>query len=189
MNTIKLIVGLGNTGAQYLQTRHNAGFWLLDSLVGASAFQAQRKFFGEVAEYQTLRLLKPSTMMNLSGKSVQAVAQFYKIPLSQVLVVHDELDIAPGALRLKQGGGHGGHNGLRDIIRLCGPDFWRLRVGIGHPGHASQVVNFVLQRAPSSEQQRIDAAIDRALQNLNDIVAGRMAAAMNVLHQREKDGI
>lgn len=190
---IRLIVGLGNPGPDYEKTRHNAGFWLVDEAAwkfGAS-LRAEGKFFGEAgrgrADGEELWLLKPMTYMNLSGQAVAALARFYKIAPEEILVVHDELDLAPGVARFKQGGGHGGHNGLKDIIaRLGSPNFWRLRLGIGHPGDRNEVANFVLKKARAEEQQAIDDALAHALQVLPQAVAGDMAGAMKLLHTAAK---
>jgi PTH1 family peptidyl-tRNA hydrolase len=190
MSEIRLIVGLGNPGPEYVKTRHNAGFWLLDEFAWQQKanFHAEGKFFGEVARVtqpggSDLWLLKPSTFMNLSGQAVVALARFYKILPDQILVVHDELDLPPGCARFKQGGGHGGHNGLKDIIARCGgPAFWRLRLGIGHPGDRAEVVNFVLKKPRAEEQSAIDEAIVSALDVLPRALAGDMAGAMKELH-------
>lgn len=189
MSTIRLIVGLGNPGPEYEKTRHNAGFWLVDELAWQhkAALRAESKFFGEAARATLaagdLWLLKPMTYMNLSGQAVAALAKFYKIAPEEILVVHDELDLPPGAARFKQGGGHGGHNGLKDIIaRLGSPNFWRLRIGIGHPGDRNEVANFVLKKARAEEQQAIDDAMAKAMQVLPQAIAGEMAIAMKNLH-------
>lgn len=189
MSTIRLIVGLGNPGPEYEKTRHNAGFWLVDELAWQhkAALRAESKFFGEAARATLaagdLWLLKPMTYMNLSGQAVAALAKFYKITPEEILVVHDELDLPPGAARFKQGGGHGGHNGLKDIIaRLGSPNFWRLRIGIGHPGDRNEVANFVLKKARAEEQQAIDDAMAKAMQVLPQAIAGEMAIAMKNLH-------
>ena len=188
----KLIVGLGNPGSKYEETRHNAGFLLLDEVArGYSAgFTAEKKFQGETSrvmiDNRDIRLLKPTTFMNLSGESVQAMASFYRIEPEQILVAHDELDLLPGTVRLKQGGGHGGHNGLRDIIKHMGRDFWRIRLGIGHPGDAKQVSNFVLKRAPKSESELLLRCIDDVMREMPNIVNDRMNVAMNTLHVKEK---
>lgn len=185
----RLVVGLGNPGGEYEDTRHNAGFWFVDRLareLRAPAWSLQGKFHGEVARVGELWLLKPMGYMNRSGQAVAALARFYRIEPAEILVVHDDLDLPPGGLRLKQGGGNGGHNGLKDIqAQLSTPDFWRLRVGIGHPRSLQlnqEVVDFVLHR-PSAEQQReIDAALDRCLLAWRDLAAGDMAAAQQRLH-------
>lgn len=186
---IQLIVGLGNPGREYEDTRHNAGFWFVDRVAcrfGAS-LRMESKFQGEVGKAniagEPVWLLKPQTFMNLSGDAVAAVARFYKIPVEAILVAHDELDLNPGVVRLKQGGGHGGHNGLRDMVSKLGANnFMRLRIGIGHPGNAKQVASYVLHRAPSSEQGLIDSVIDAALAEVEDIVCGEHQKVMNRLH-------
>ena len=184
---IRLIIGLGNVGAEYERTRHNAGFWFVDELAAGTraSFRSERKFFGEVArtsvDGQEVWLLKPATYMNLSGQAVQAVAAFYRIAPAEILVVHDELDLAPGDVRLKKGGGLAGHNGLKDIsARIGTPDFWRLRIGIGHPrtqGLAQEVADFVLHPPRREEQTAIEAGIGRALAAVDAIVAGKSDAA------------
>lgn len=190
---IQLIVGLGNPGSEYERSRHNAGADLVTELArktGAS-LALDNKFFGYLARISfhghDLRLLIPTTYMNRSGQAVGALATFFKIPTKAILVAHDELDLAPGIARYKHGGGHGGHNGLRDIIAALGNDnsFPRLRLGIGHPGSAAQVANFVLKKAPSSELELTDAAIDRAIDTLPDAVAGKWDAAMLKLHSHK----
>ena len=188
---IKLIVGLGNPGSEYQATRHNAGFWLVDAIAqkySTTPLNEDSKFKGSTASVniggKNVRLLKPSTFMNLSGQSVSALTNFYKINIEEILVAHDELDIDPGTARLKVGGGHGGHNGLRDIISSLGnqKNFARLRIGIGHPGNAKQVVNFVLKKASNSEQQYIDEAIQETVKHIEAIVRGDWQIAMNTLH-------
>ncbi|TDO96470.1 aminoacyl-tRNA hydrolase [Marinomonas balearica] len=190
MAGFKLLVGLGNPGSEYENTRHNAGAQWIEALARQSqcSLRSEKKFYGEFAKAyiggEECYLLIPTTYMNLSGKSVQAVCQFYKIPPEQVLVIHDELDIPPGTVKLKKGGGHGGHNGLKDIISKLGNnrDFGRLRLGIGHPGHASQVAGYVLKKAPSEEYDKIEKTIDESLRYCNDIVRGDLNNAMNHLH-------
>ena len=188
---IQLIVGLGNPGSEYEPTRHNAGFWFVDELARRCRqdFHAEPRFHGEIARCQLdaseCRLQKPLTFMNRSGQAVGALMRFFKIPVEQILVVHDELDLPPGTIRLKQGGGHGGHNGLRDLISHLGSkEFYRLRIGIGHPGHRDQVVDYVLKK-PSGEHRRlIEDAIDDALDVMPDVLAGQFEKAMNTLHTR-----
>lgn len=164
--TIKLIVGLGNPGQKYDDTRHNAGFWAIDAIAEALGGQwaEERKFSGAVARVAVrgtdLRLLKPWTFMNRSGQSVGPLANFFKIAPEEILVIHDELDLPPGRMRLKQGGGHGGHNGLKDIQAAIGSaNFWRLRLGIGHPGHRDAVVGYVLTKPPKDERKLVDDCI------------------------------
>ncbi len=165
---LKLIVGLGNPGAEYTETRHNAGFWFCERLARELnvSFARESRYQGLVANAraQNLWLLMPQTFMNRSGQSVQALMHFYRIAPDEMLVVHDELDIPPGQLRLKFGGGLGGHNGLKDITAHLGTqDYWRLRIGIGHPGDRNDVVNYVLKPPRKEEAVEIDAALDRAL--------------------------
>ncbi|KEA64606.1 Peptidyl-tRNA hydrolase [Marinobacterium lacunae] len=187
---IQLIVGLGNPGAQYEHTRHNAGAELVEQLAAHqhTSLQTDKRYHGLygkiLIEGQPVHLLIPTTFMNLSGQAVAALANFFKIPANAILVAHDELDIAPGTARLKKSGGHGGHNGLRSIISQLGNnrDFYRLRIGIGHPGHASQVSNFVLGKAPAKERELTQAAIDEALRQLPLAVKGDWPRAMNHLH-------
>jgi PTH1 family peptidyl-tRNA hydrolase len=186
---ISLIVGLGNPGPEYADTRHNAGFRFLDALLASRDIRLRHesRFKGDIARLalggRELWLLAPQTFMNHSGESVASFANFYKIPAAQILVAHDELDLPPGAVRLKRGGGTGGHNGLTDTVEKLGtPDFARLRIGIGHPGSSAQVVSYVLRKAPASEQELIDLAIARARDHINDIVHGEFQKVMNNLH-------
>jgi len=187
---IKLIVGLGNPGPQYSQTRHNAGAWYVNALANAYSIplQLETKFFGHIGrgliDGSDCRLLIPNTFMNLSGKSVGAIATFYKILPDEILVAHDELDIDPGIIKLKKSGGHGGHNGLRDIISSLANcrDFYRLRIGIGHPGDKSQVHNYVLGKAPNNEQNAIEDSIDEAIKHSSDIISGQHDKVMQSLH-------
>lgn len=188
---IELIVGLGNPGAQYEDTRHNAGAWYVERLARRfnESLKQDSKYKGLTGRVridgQDVRLLIPQTFMNLSGQSVAPLANFFKIPPEKILVAHDELDLDPGVVRLKQGGGHGGHNGLRDIISNLGnnKNFARLRIGIGHPGNAKLVSGFVLNKAPQKEQDFIDQAIDEALALTPGIVSGDADKTMNRLHR------
>ena len=189
MSSIRLIVGLGNPGREYENTRHNAGFWWLDEFARTQnlGFRSEAKFHGQAARGQLhgheVFLLKPQTFMNVSGRAVGALAQFYKIAPAEILVVHDELDLPPGSAKLKLGGGHGGHNGLKDIIAHLGTkDFWRLRLGIGHPGERSEVANFVLNDPRREERAQIDEAMQRALDVAHLVVEGKTEAAMLKLH-------
>ena len=187
---IKLIVGLGNPGPQYSQTRHNAGAWYVNAIADSFSIplSLETKFFAHVGrgniDGNDCRLLIPNTFMNLCGKSVGAIATFYKILPDEILVAHDELDIDPGTVKLKQSGGHGGHNGLRDIISALANcrDFYRLRIGIGHPGNKNQVTNYVLGKAPQNEQRAIDESIDEALRHTGDIVSGQHDKVMQYMH-------
>lgn len=186
---VSAIVGLGNPGPKYAGTRHNAGAWLVEALAReiGQPLREERKFLGLHCKAhwqgQDLHLLVPTTYMNRSGQSAKALADFFKIPPEQILIVHDELDLPPGAARFKHGGGHGGHNGLRDLVRHLGTkDFPRLRVGIGHPGDSNQVVNYVLSNAGKRELTAIADAIDEAGRCLPDAISGDWAKAMNRLH-------
>lgn len=190
MSKLKLIVGLGNPGPSYMQTRHNAGQMWVEQI--AEHYQAplksEGKFFGLSAtaniEGHSVRLLIPTTFMNRSGQAVASICQFYKIAPEEILVAHDELDFEPGIAKLKTGGGHGGHNGLRDIIQSLGNQkgFHRLRIGIGHPGSAKQVTNYVLKKAPAKEFEDIEASLYASLKHLPLMVAGDWPKAMNQLH-------
>ena len=190
MTAIKLIVGLGNPGSQYRGTRHNAGADFVEELARqcGSSLQPESKFFGLAGRVtlsgHDLRLLIPTTFMNRSGQSVAAMAQFFKIGPGEILVAHDELDIPPGTARFKRGGGHGGHNGLRDIIPALGnnKDFHRLRLGIGHPGHASRVTGYVLGAPSQVDRARMDACIDEAIAALPLLLDGDSTKAMTHLH-------
>jgi len=190
MSNIKLIVGLANPGAEYAQTRHNAGAWYVQELARICSVQLvpESKYFGVTARAilhgKDVRLLIPTTYMNLSGKSVAALANFFRILPEEILVAHDELDMAPGVAKFKLGGGHGGHNGLKDIIASLGNDknFHRLRIGIGHPGDKNKVSGYVLGRAPAIEQERINALIDEAVRSTEILFNQDMAKAMHRLH-------
>ncbi|WJV60636.1 aminoacyl-tRNA hydrolase [Pectobacteriaceae bacterium CE70] len=190
MSSIKLIVGLANPGAEYAATRHNAGAWYVDRLAEShrQPLKEESKFFGYTSRLilagHDIRLLVPTTFMNLSGKAVTAMATFYRIQPDEILVAHDELDLLPGIAKLKLGGGHGGHNGLKDIINKLGnnPNFHRLRIGIGHPGDKNKVVGFVLGKPPVSEQSLIDQAIDEAIYCTDILLKENMTKAMNRLH-------
>ena len=186
---IKLFVGLGNPGTEYEATRHNAGFWWVDALARELKLSlvADRSYHGLVARGnvngQTVWLLEPQTYMNLSGKSVAALARFFKIAPQDILVVHDELDVPPGQAKLKFGGGHGGHNGLRDIHAQLGTgDYWRLRLGIGHPGDKNQVADWVLKKPSPDEREAIEGCVARTLKAAPELLAGEMAKATLVVH-------
>ena len=187
---IRLIAGLGNPGSQYDKTRHNAGFWFVDELARrySGKFAVEKRFSGEVCKLQvgstTVWLIKPMMFMNRSGLAVKQLASFYQIPLEQILVAHDELDIAPGDVRLKQAGGHGGHNGLRDCHAHLSADSWRLRLGIGHPGDRNKVVDYVLSRPSQDDEIVISRAIDKAADQIELILSGEMQKAMNALHTK-----
>ncbi|MEK9776850.1 MAG: aminoacyl-tRNA hydrolase [Quisquiliibacterium sp.] len=194
MSAIRLIVGLGNIGPEYQNTRHNAGFWFVDALArqAGAFFSREAKFHGEVAKAllhgAPCWLLKPGTFMNRSGRAVAALANFYRIAPAEILVVHDELDLMPGQSKMKLGGGHAGHNGLKDVHAALGsPGFWRLRLGIGHPRSLElnqQVEDFVLHPPRRDEQTLIEAELQRALAVVPDCLAGRAEAAMLKLHTR-----
>ena len=187
MTAPRLIVGLGNPGSEYEDNRHNLGFWFVDRLASQLkvTLSPQGKFFGRVGRLDDLWLLQPTTFMNRSGQAVVALARFYKILPDEILVVHDELDLQPGSIRLKLGGGNGGHNGLKDIqAHLTVPDFWRLRLGIGHPGERNEVVNYVLKAPRKEEQELIDHALDRCLNAWPKLATGDYEAAQRLLHPK-----
>lgn len=189
IDMIKLFVGLGNPGPEYEATRHNAGFWWIDALAHElkAPLSFDKNYFGQVARTtlngQTVWLLKPLTFMNLSGKSVAALARFFKIEPNEILVAHDELDIIPGQAKLKFGGSHAGHNGLRDIhAQLGSGDYWRLRIGVGHPGVKSEVIHWVLKKPSQEHRSGIDESIERALKALPELLKGEMDKATMLIH-------
>lgn len=186
---IKLLVGLGNPGPEYEDTRHNAGWWWIDRVAQdlRVTLHPERTYFGltgrATVEGRPLWLLKPTTYMNRSGQAVAALARFFKIAPGEILVAHDELDLPPGDARLKQGGGHAGHNGLRDIhAQLGSADYWRLRLGIGHPGVKAEVANWVLRKPSADQRDAIDRAVDRAARALPWLLAGDVAKATAAIH-------
>ena len=185
---LKLVAGLGNPGAGYADTRHNAGFWFADRVAAAfgASFKAQSRFGGEVAEVAVggdrLLVLKPQSFMNKSGGPTQSLAAYYRIEPQQILVAHDELDLPPGTVRLKRGGGHGGHKGLRDLHRCLGADYARLRIGIGHPGTKDQVLDYVLGRPSRADDGAIRDAVDDGLRALETVLRDGWDAAMKQLH-------
>jgi PTH1 family peptidyl-tRNA hydrolase len=187
---LRIIVGLGNPGPEHLVTRHNAGFWFVDLLARRHGveFRDYRKFSGETAKVsiadQDLTLLKPTTYMNRSGLSVRQLSDFYKVAPEEILVAHDELDLPVGAVRLKHGGGHGGHNGLRDIIAHIGENFWRVRLGVGHPGNKTEVIDYVLTRAPRAEEDLILDAVNMAADSIPLMIEQGAERAMTKLHSR-----
>ncbi len=189
---VQMIVGLGNPGAEYEQTRHNAGFWFVDELAArhGGRFAPERKFHGLHCRVSIdgadVRLLKPATFMNESGKAVRAMASYLKIPVNKILVVHDEIDLPPGSARLKQGGGHGGHNGLRDIVAQIGREFARLRLGVGHPGNKNDVVNYVLRRPSLDDGRVIHDAIRDAADIVPLLVTEGFEKAMTSLHTGQR---
>lgn len=188
-NGLKLIVGLGNPGTEYAHTRHNAGFWYIERLAQRYGIRLSHEsryhaLMGRgTIEGHDVRLLLPQTFMNRSGQSVVPAAKFFQIQPNDILIAHDELDMPAGSIKLKSGGGHGGHNGLRDIVPHLGADFHRLRIGIGHPGHRDKVTGHVLGRAPTAEQSLFDQAIDEALRLSPQMVSGELSLAMNQLNR------
>lgn len=190
MSQIKLIVGLANPGSKYEGTRHNAGEWLINELARMYnvSLKEEAKYFGKVAKINTaqgeVRLLVPTTFMNLSGKAVGALANFYRIKPEEILVAHDELDLPPGVAKIKQGGGHGGHNGLKDIIASLGNNnnFYRVRIGIGHPGHRDLVAGYVLGKPALQDQEKIDAAVDEASRCVEVLFKEGIVKATNQLN-------
>ncbi len=193
MAAIDAVIGLGNPGSRYERTRHNVGFWLVDELarLNGGQFVAERKLHGDVVRVMLddceVRLVKPSTFVNRSGQCVQALCAYFRIPLERVLIVHDDLDLPPGTVRLKHGGGHGGHNGLRDTIAHMGADFPRLRIGIGHPGQRDEVVNYVLGVPGKDEAQALDEAVQRAVDVMPLLVRDGLEPAMQRLHTKSGD--
>ena len=188
--SLRIIVGLGNPGPEHLHTRHNAGFWFVDVLARrhGGEFRDYRKYSGEAARIsvnsQELLLLKPTTYMNRSGLAIRQMSDFFKTEPDAILVAHDELDLPVGSLRLKHGGGHGGHNGLRDTIAHMGDTFWRLRLGIGHPGHKAEVIDYVLTRAPKPEEEILLEAVNTAADCLPLLLEQGAERAMSKLHSR-----
>lgn len=190
---LKLIVGLGNPDPEHLMTRHNAGFWFVDALANklSLTFSPDKKFQSQVCRYQSgstdCWLCKPQTYMNLSGTAVQAILSYYKIAMDEILIVHDEIDLSPGTTRLKKGGGHGGHNGLRDIIQRTGSsDFLRLRIGVGHPGSKDKVVPYVLGRASADEEAKIIESYSLALQKSDQFFQDNLNKLMTELNKKNK---
>ncbi|CAG1013850.1 Peptidyl-tRNA hydrolase [Burkholderiaceae bacterium] len=188
---IRLLVGLGNPGPEYEATRHNAGFWWIDEVARklGTTLMPERSYFGLVARVNRpegpVWLLEPMTFMNLSGKAVAALARFFKIAPDEILVAHDELDLQPGQMKLKLGGSHAGHNGLKDIhAQLGSPDYWRLRLGIGHPGVKAEVINYVLRKPSPEHREAIEKAIDQSLAALDLILPGDMERAMMKVHAK-----
>ena len=190
MSEIKLIVGLGNPGDKYTDTRHNTGEWLIERLARRFnvSLNPESKFFGKTARTlvngKEVRLLVPTTFMNLSGKAVGALASFYRIKHEEILVIHDELDLPPGTAKLKQGGGHGGHNGLKDIVAQLGNNnnFYRLRIGIGHPGHRDLVAGYVLNKPSPADRDALEKVLDEATDCIEMIFKDGMVKATNRLN-------
>jgi PTH1 family peptidyl-tRNA hydrolase len=187
---MRLVVGLGNPGREYEATRHNVGFWWVDRLAAGAgvSMKQEGRFHGQVGKLvsggRECWLLKPTTFMNLSGRAVQALAQFYKVEAGDILVVHDELDFPPGTVKLKKGGGVAGHNGLKDIAANLGPEFWRLRIGIGHPGNRGDVSNYVLNAPRKEEKPLIEETVVRSLEAWPLLLEDRTEAAMMKLHTK-----
>jgi peptidyl-tRNA hydrolase, PTH1 family len=188
---LKLIVGLGNPGPEHLLTRHNAGFWFVDALASQAGgrWRSHAKFQGDICRVQfagsDLTLLKPMTYMNRSGLAIRAAADYLKVEPAEILVAHDEMDLPIGDVRFKLGGGHGGHNGLRDAITHMGADFWRVRIGIGHPGDKTEVIDYVLRRAPKDEEEKILESVQDALESLPVFLEHGSERAMNGLHGKK----
>lgn len=191
-NTIRIIAGLGNPEDKYERTLHNAGFWFVDALARkyGGSFRYDKKFDADYCRINLhgddVWLVKPQSYMNLSGGPIRSVMDYYRLQVDELLVAHDEIDLPPGTTRLKKGGGHGGHNGLRDIIRHCGADFVRLRLGVGHPGEKSQVTNYVLKRASVDVERAIEDNIDDAMAVMPLLIEDGLNAATKALHTREK---
>ena len=188
---IRLLVGLGNPGPEYVATRHNAGFWFIDSVARELRVNLapERSYFGLVARVNRsdgqVWLLEPMTFMNLSGKSVAALARFFKIEPDEIMVAHDELDLLPGQVKMKLGGSHAGHNGLKDIqAQLGSAEFWRLRLGIGHPGERAEVVNYVLRKPPADDREAIDKCIEQSIAALPLLLDGEMERALMKVHAK-----
>lgn len=193
-SVVRALIGLGNPGERYARSRHNAGFWFADRLVAESGgrFRVERKLHALAAEcvvdgYRLL-VFKPTTYMNRSGQAVQAIVNYLRLPLSEVVIAHDDIDLPPGTVRFKRGGGHGGNNGLRDVIGHIGRDFLRLRIGVGHPGHRDEVVGYVLGRASTQEQRLIDEALEEALKVWPLLLREGLDKAMQQLHSRPPKG-
>ncbi len=188
---LQIIVGLGNPGPEHRLTRHNAGFWFADALAEkhGGQFRGHARYQGEIARIELAgserMLLKPHTYMNRSGLAIRALADYLKVEPAQILVAHDELDLPPGTARFKFGGGPGGHNGLRDTIRHLGAEFWRLRLGVGHPGDKSLVIDYVLRRAPPEEERLIESAVAEAVDALRIFLEDGAEKAMNGLHGKK----
>ncbi len=185
---IAAVVGLGNPGEKYARTRHNAGFWVVDRMAGSGYWKLQTRLHGAHQQIDVpggrLHLLKPDTFMNRSGLSVRGLMDFYKLAPQQLIVVHDDLDLPAGTVRLKRGGGAGGHNGLKDTIRCIGPDFARMRVGIGHPGDREQVLGYVLAGAGRDEQLRLDEAVEAGATALRNIISEGWDRTVQALHSK-----
>ena len=188
---LTMIAGLGNPEDRYERTLHNAGFWFVDELARrhSGQFKYEKRFDADICKVSIagsdVWLAKPQSYMNLSGGPVRALLDYYRLPVEQLLVAHDEIDLPPGTVRLKQGGGHGGHNGLRDVIQHCGREFMRLRLGVGHPGHKDQVTSYVLKRASSDVEAAINRNIDDAVDVIPLLIDEGLNAAMKKLHTQD----
>ena len=189
--SIRIIAGLGNPGDKYDRTLHNAGFWFVDALARkyGGSFRYEKKFAADYCRInlhgEDVWLVKPQSYMNNSGQPIRGLLDYYRLRTAELLVAHDEIDLPPGTVRLKEGGGHGGHNGLRDIVRHCGADFVRLRLGVGHPGDKEQVTNYVLKRGSSDVEAAIERNIDDAIVVMPELVEGDINAAMKKLHTKD----
>jgi PTH1 family peptidyl-tRNA hydrolase len=188
---VRIIAGLGNPEEKYERTLHNAGFWFVDALARkfGGHFRHEKKFDAEICRVtmhgEDVWLVKPQSYMNHSGPPVRGMLEYYRLKPAELLVAHDEIDLQPGIVRLKEGGGHGGHNGIRDVIRHCGADFLRLRLGVGHPGQKDEVTNYVLKRGSSEVESAIERNIDDAIAVLPELVDGNISAAMKKLHTKD----
>jgi PTH1 family peptidyl-tRNA hydrolase len=188
---LTMIAGLGNPEDRYERTLHNAGFWFVDELARrhSGQFKYEKRFDADICKVSIagsdVWLAKPQSYMNLSGGPVRALLDYYRLPVEQLLVAHDEIDLPPGTVRLKQGGGHGGHNGLRDVIQHCGREFMRLRLGVGHPGHKDQVTSYVLKRASGDVEAAINRNIDDAVDVMPLLIDEGLNAAMKKLHTQD----
>ncbi|MDH3747326.1 MAG: aminoacyl-tRNA hydrolase [Gammaproteobacteria bacterium] len=191
MSTVTIIAGLGNPDEKYERTLHNAGFWFVDALVRkyGGAFRYEKKFDADICRINLhgdeVWLVKPQSYMNLSGQPVRGMLDYYRLSSSELLVAHDEIDLPPGTVRLKKGGGHGGHNGIRDVMQHCGADFLRLRIGVGHPGEKSQVTNYVLKKGSADVEAEVERSIDDALAAMPTLVDDGLNAAMKKLHTKQ----
>lgn len=195
-NYLQIIVGLGNPGSEYEQTRHNVGVWLIESLLTqhSKTLRFEKKIFGYITEIELndhkVKLFKPNTYMNVSGKAINAVLNYYKIPSTGLLVAHDDLDLDPGTIRLKFDGGHGGHNGLRDIIQSIGTNtFYRARIGIGHPGNKNAVTSYVTKKPSKTDHSKITESIDNLCTYIPELTTGQFDEVMKEIHTRNKHGI
>ena len=190
---IRIIAGLGNPEDKYERTLHNAGFWFVDALARkfGGSFRYEKKFDTDYCRVnlhgEEVWLVKPQSYMNNSGQPIRGLLDYYRLRVTELLVAHDEIDLPPGTVRLKEGGGHGGHNGLRDIVRHCGAEFLRLRLGVGHPGEKHEVTNYVLKRGSSDVEAAVERNIDDAIDVMPELVDGNIPAAMKKLHTQDKD--